>query len=105
MKQAIDEKAAKALDSFDGAQQATPRPFLFTRISARMKKEEQDTWAKAGRLLARPSIAFAGLALVLGINAMVLFNNDRKQQTNDQAYTTDEYSTTVATLYNFENGE
>lgn len=100
-----NKKIDDAINSFDGAQKASPRPFLFTRLSARMYNAGESSWEKAGRVIARPAVVIAGLLLILAINAMVLFSNNKKIDTTDQAYTTDAYNTTVATLYNFENGE
>ncbi len=102
----IDKNIDGALNSFDGANRATPKPFLFTRLTARMNKEENSAWEKMVRFIARPTVAVAGLCLIIGINAVVIFNNTSKTVVADQAYNnTDEFSTTTATLYNFENTE
>jgi hypothetical protein len=102
----IEKNIDDALNSFDGANKAAPRPFLFTRLTARMNKEENSTWEKAVKFIARPAVAVAGLCLIIGINAVVIFNNTGKTTVADQAYNnTDEFSTTTATLYNFENTE
>jgi uroporphyrinogen-III decarboxylase len=102
----LDKNIDAALNSFDGAGKAMPKPFLFTRLMAKMNREEQNSWEKALRFIARPTVAIAGLCLVIGINAVVVFNNTGKTTVADQAYnTTDEFSTNVASLYNFENTE
>ena len=102
----IEKNIDDALNSFDGANKATPKPFLFTRLKARMNREENSTWEKAVRFIARPAVAVAGLCLIIGINAVVIFNNTSKTTVADQAYNnTDEFSSTVASLYNFENTE
>jgi hypothetical protein len=102
----VDKNIDAALNSFDGANRAMPKPFLFTRLMARMNRAEENSWEKALRFIARPTVAIAGLCLVIGINAVVLFNNTGKTTVADQAYNnTDEFSTNVASLYNFENTE
>lgn len=103
----IDKYIDDALNSFDGANRAMPKPFLFTRLKAKMNKEENSAWEKMVRFIARPTVAVAGLCLIIGINTAVIFNNTNKKTTvAEQAYNnTDEFSTTTATLYNFENTE
>jgi hypothetical protein len=100
----IDQQIDSTLNSLDGADQAMPKPFLYTRVMARMNKETNSYWERAGKFIAKPAVLIAGLCLVLSINAAVLFNNTGKSTTAEQT-STDGYSTAVATLYNFENTE
>ncbi len=110
MKQSpMDKKIETALQSLEGVQRAKPRPFLMTRINARMQKESLSAWDRAGELLAQPRWILTGLCLVLAINAgLVLFNsksNDAAVATMEQTNTEEDYSSAVATLYDIENNE
>jgi len=105
----IDKLTDEALNSADGAMRATPRPYLMTRINARLQQETNSAWERAGRFIARPAVVIAGLSLIIGFNVLaIVFNNDTASQntaTAEQQATPDEFSNTVATLYDIENNE
>lgn len=96
-----------ALNSVDELRPAEPRPFLLTRINARMSREPETAWEKASWFIGRPAVAFTGLCMILLINVMVImFNNSSgsaaltEQVAQNPA---DEFSYTVATIYDTEN--
>lgn len=103
----IDKMTDEALNSVDEANRATPRPYLFTRLSARMERRTESAWENAGRFIARPAVVIAGLCMVIAINALIIvFNNNTTSSNNtvaEQQATPDEFSNTVATLYDIEN--
>jgi hypothetical protein len=103
----INKLVEQALNSMDDAQRATPRHFLLTRIHARMNKASDSAWEKAGWFITRPAVAFSGLCLIVVINAGVIFNYKTTTQTAtaDVAVqnTADEFSYTVAGIYDTEN--
>jgi hypothetical protein len=103
----IDKMIEDALNSADNVKRAEPKPFLLTRINARMNKGTESVWEKAGWLIARPAVAFTGLCLIVLINVMVMMNNNTASTVNvtDQVTqnSTDEFSSTVATIYDIEN--
>ncbi len=106
----IDKMTNEALNSVEGAHRATPRPYLFTRLTARMERPAQSVWESAGRFIARPAVLIAGLCLVIAVNAMVIvFNNSTTSNSNtavaEQQVTPDEFSTSIASLYDIENTE
>lgn len=95
-----------ALNSADGISRATPKPFLLTRIHARMLKGKETVWERAGWFIARPAVAFTGLCIIVLINIMVVMVN--KPTTSDYAVErssqqVDEFSYSVATIYDIEN--
>ena len=57
----IDKMTDEALDSLDGANRATPRPYLFTRLAARMERQAESRWENVVRFIARPAVVIAGL--------------------------------------------
>ena len=109
-KENIEKLIDEALSSVDGAGRATPRPFLLTRINARLSKTNENSWERAGRFIARPVVVIAGLCLIIAVNALVVSTNrstadDTSNIADQQSSTADEFSTTVATLYEIENTE
>ncbi len=106
-KENLDKLIDEALNSVDSIKRAEARPYLLTRIYARMDKGTESVWEKAGWFISRPAVAFAGLCLILLINAVVIVLNNSSAQNpivEQTAQTpTDEFSYTVATIYDFEN--
>jgi hypothetical protein len=103
----INKLIEEALSSVDDAQRATPKPYLLTRINVRMNKAPDSVWEKAAWFITRPAVAFSGLFLIAVINAGVVFNykTATPATTVDVAVqnTTDEFSYTVAGIYDIEN--
>jgi hypothetical protein len=107
-KEHIEKMIDEALNSFDGAARATPKPFLLTRINARLNKSSSNAWESAVRFIARPSVVIAGLCLLIGFNILVVtYNNANTPAVSvaDQVSATDEYSTSVAALDDLDNTE
>ena len=109
-KKHIEKLIGETMDSLDGAGRATPKPFLFTRINARLNKKEESVWETAARFITRPAVIIAGLCMIISINALVIVYNNTTGSTSttvaDQlSATADEFSTTVATLDDIENTE
>lgn len=108
-KERIEKMVDEALGSFDGVERATPKPFLLTRINARIDKSRNGAWETAARFIARPVVVIAGLCMVIAVNALVVaYNNSTTTTTVSEQLTasTDEFSTSsVATLYDIDNLE
>jgi len=102
----IERKIDAVMHSLDGVEKASPKPFLFTRLEARMQNE-RSVWYKLSAFVAKPMVAFACICLVLIINASVILFSDTKSssltQTGPELATADEYSQVSATIYEFEN--
>jgi uncharacterized membrane protein YdfJ with MMPL/SSD domain len=103
----IDKLLDEALNSADGAARAAAKPYLFTRLAARMQRSKDTYWEKSVRLITRPAVAIAGLCLVVGINiaAFVINDEDAGAVTDEQVLSNDDYSNSVAALYDIENNE
>jgi len=100
----------QTLTSADGIERAVAKPFLLTRINARLNQSKETIWEKTSLFIVKPSVAFSGLAVLLLINVMViLFNRSeaRPVATDLPSHENiDEYSyTSVSTIYDFENSE
>lgn len=97
----INKMIEEALSSVDDAQRAEPRPFLLTRINARMYKGTESFWEKAGWFISRPAVAFTGLCMIVLLNLMVvMFNKAPDSAAQTQA---DEFSYTATTIYDIDN--
>ena len=96
----IEKMLDDALSSADGAGRAPAKPFLFTRIRARMERNDGTAWETAVKFITRPAVAFAGLCLVIGINVGVIIYNQPAApfSASKQIENADEFSTSVATL-------
>ena len=104
----IHKKVDAAMHSLDNINRASPRPYLFTRLEARMQNEK-NIWARLSSFVARPVVAFACICFILILNAMVIFFSDNDvstlaQQVNELT-TADEYSQVGSALYEFENAK
>lgn len=106
-KDEINKWVDEALNSVDNTSRAEVKPFLFTRLMARMQRKKESAWQTAGNFITRPAVVIAGLCLIISMNvAVVSFNSTAEENSmaaDEQA--TDEFSTTVATLYDIENNE
>jgi hypothetical protein len=105
----INKLTDEALSSLDSAARATPKPYLFTRLNARMQNAKENNWDNALSFISKPVFAFASLCLVVAINAMVItYNYPAKGTTvsDEQQYASvDEYNSSVAVLKDIENIE
>ena len=106
MDQHLDKKIDEAMQSLDGIEKASPRPFFFTRLEARMQREKS-RWEVISSFVAKPIVAFACICLIIMINAAVILSsanskNLTDQQNSEQA-TADEYNSLSAPLYEFVN--
>ncbi len=105
----IEKKIGDALSSLDGVERAAPKPFLLTRIHARMNREATSTvWERAGSFLARPVYVIAGLCLLIGINLMVVLLSPKGEaeataSAEQVSGNTDDYVAANTTLYEIEN--
>ena len=106
MQKNINNKIEDALNSLDGMEKASPNPFFFTRLEAKMQKE-RNTWEKISSFFARPAIAFACICLVIMINAAVIFSSQKIHANvtgqNDEIATVDEYSQVSSNFFEFVN--
>lgn len=60
-----------AMSSIDNIGRAEPKPFFYTRLEARLMKEDKNVWESMSRILTRPVIAVVAMSLVLFINVFV----------------------------------
>ena len=106
-KENINKLIEEAIGSVDAVTRATPKPYLLTRINARMNKVTESVWEKAGWFIGRPAIAFTGLCMIVLLNVMVVMFNKKSDATTTAEQTVqtqaDEFYYTVATIYDIDN--
>jgi hypothetical protein len=73
----------EVINSLEGIQRAEASPFLFTRIQARMKKEENRPEMVFFRFITRPAFALAFALLFIAINGYLISNSVNKNNTMD----------------------
>lgn len=78
-KRTIDGKIERALDSLEGVQRATPQPWFYTRVKARLQREEKTVWETIGSFLSKPVVAMAALTTILVLNLAVLSEQSHLQ--------------------------
>jgi uncharacterized membrane protein YdfJ with MMPL/SSD domain len=103
MEEKINKKIEKTMRSFDAIQKASPAPFFFTRLEARMQNQKS-IWEQISSFVAKPIVAFACICLVIMINAAVIFSSSNSTASlNNELATADEYNLVSSTFYEFVN--
>ena len=105
----VEQLIEEAMGSLDTVKRASPMPFLLTRIRARINKKNVTAWEKISWFIGRPSIAIPGLVILIVLNVLaVTFNKEDSFATTSEQISsslTDEFTYTVATIYDLENIE
>ena len=100
----IQKKVEEAMDSVLNISRATPQPFFYTRLMARISYQESNSWERMGKFVSRPAFAFTTLTMVLILNIFVAFNetssHSGKPELSEVA-TADDLGTN--TFYDIEN--
>jgi hypothetical protein len=69
----IEQRIGRALESLDGLKRAQPAPWFYTRLRARLERDEPVTvWEHIGSFLSRPAVVVAGLCVILVANVTIL---------------------------------
>jgi len=102
----IEKLIDETLESINGAKRATPKPFLLTRINARLAEKNAlaNIWTRVGMILTSPAYAIAGILIILLINAIVISQVNTSSSQNS-AGTKDEFAVNVVSIYDIENQE
>lgn len=105
-KQRIESEIEAAFKSVDHLVPASPAPFFYTRVSARLMKEETNVWGRASRLITRPAIAALSVVLIITVNVFAVIHHNKPATANltaEQAELAmaDEYNS--ASLYTIDN--
>jgi hypothetical protein len=72
-KDQIEKQVEETLNSLDGLTRAKANPFLFTRVEARLRHADKNTWERITSYVARPVVVLAILTMVILSNAVVMY--------------------------------
>lgn len=108
-KSSIEKLVDETINSLDGAGRAEAKPFLLTRIYARMQNENdaQSFWSRAGSFLSMPRVALAGLLLIVILNVTIILqrSGDTTNTVQNTTAAKDEFAINVVSIYDVENQE
>ena len=112
-KTTIDNHLDKVLNSVEGIQRATPTPFFYTRLMAKLERNDQSSWQRISSFVGRPVIAFATILLVICINIFAIYSNSDSTINTTEVNTidktdiasVDEYTQVTSTIYDIENSK
>lgn len=104
----LNKKVEAAMHSLDACEPASPKPYLLTRINARLQQNEaKGFWTEALSFINRPMVIAACLILVIVSNLLIFTNKNTGEDpfgtaliANNSRY---ELSITVAGIYDVEN--
>lgn len=96
------EELDRIMDSLNGIRRAEPSPFFFTRLQARLEKS-RGFWENIGFRITRPVIAVPVILAILVINLAFIISGNNAGSVQEE--TAEEYEFSVATIYEYENGE
>ncbi len=107
-KTGIDEKVEDALNSLEGIERSVPQPWFYTRVKARLERDESTTWSSIGSFLSKPAVAFATLGLILVLNGFFLFGHTTTPVSGatviqNELSTDNEYVLASSSSYEYEN--
>jgi hypothetical protein len=101
-KQYTEQEIEAILNSLDRVEKASPNPFFYTRLMAKMQSSEDNIWSRILQFITKPVFA-VGIALVfLLINMYILLNqysgsvDQAEESTQTLAL---EYTSLTATIY------
>lgn len=98
MKKERNNKVEKIFNSLDGIRKIEAPDFFFTRLKARIQKEQEFTTKR--KWVLRPVYAVAMLSLLLVVNAAILFQGNDKDANVNTTNDENESLQTVASAYN-----
>ena len=97
----IQQEIEETLKSLDGVKRAEANPYLFTRIKARLEREEKGFWSRSLTFLSRPSVAVPAIVLTILINTAIFFEfkSEKVQIPQDEETFAREYNLSDNTIY------
>jgi len=106
--ESLQYRVEETMNSLDGLQKATPGPYFYTRLMARMEGQEKNRWEMITSYITKPFVITAMICFVLFINVAVMFRQaDNSSDLLEQQDVTmvDEYQTASTSFYDYTNAE
>lgn len=103
----MEKRIEEMLNSLDDIQRAKPQPYFYTRLKARLGRDQKE-WGGIAGFISRPVYALAMICVVLLMNTWIVVresNIDTKKGSSLQATTDqlpDEYNVAVNSFYDYE---
>lgn len=72
------------INSLDGIQRAEPAPFLYTRVHARLLRNESSMAFTIFRYITKPSFVMALVMLIVLVNGYIMFNRIEMQENQEE---------------------
>ncbi|HEX6191719.1 MAG TPA: hypothetical protein VFZ42_05110 [Chitinophagaceae bacterium] len=105
-KNELERKVQQTLESLDGISRAEPKPFFYTRLTARLQRDVPSVWESIGSFISRPAVAIATLCVILALNALILFRTDADSlpvSANEALVSDNEYVLASSSSFDYEN--
>lgn len=104
----LEKRIEETLNSLHAINRATPKPYLLTRINARLDKQVKSVWENMALFISRPLVMVMGLCLLIILNVSVILvnktkNNTVAERTLSTGTDEEEYAVSFATIDNTEN--
>lgn len=75
-----ENKVNEILSSLDGIKRAEARPFMYTRVMARLQEDDvKSVWGRTVAFIGRPVIAVACLTAVIATNLFFVVNTEKSE--------------------------
>lgn len=110
MNDKLNSRIDLTMQSIDGIEKATPKPFLLTRLNATLTDTASDTiWSKIAYYFKKPGIAAFAILLLILINIVVIKNSNDTSDKDSVALRTGpqkyDFAINVSVVYDIENQE
>ena len=101
----IQQQVEASLNSLDGISKASPSPYFYTRIIAKLSNSQQTIWEKFSVIITRPVVAFACMCIIVLMNIIAVYSNSNTTSVSDQneIAATDELTQATPAFYELEN--
>ena len=104
-KQDIEKKIEDTLNSLDHVKRVGPGPFFFTRVQARLQRNDRTVWEQVSGFIAQPAVAFSVICLIISLNTLVIFQTKSSpsyiEQTN--TFLSDDSEADIFAFYDEDN--
>ena len=107
-KEYINKQVEETMASLHSISKASPQPFFYTRLHARLQKSGDDIFEKISYYITRPSFLAIGICIIFLINVLALSEKPQEvtpiAEESERVYSGEEYTLTVNSYYVMETG-
>ena len=101
----VKNKVEAALASIENIERATPSPWFYTNLIAKINHAHTTIWERLCALILQPRIAFATIFFIIIINAAVLYSGSSGNVSSPElteSTSSEEYTLASTSLYDLE---